>query len=102
MNFYLIPALVKKIKMKTFKDLEFEEIKNEVISGKKTRINFENGWGASVVSHNSSYGGAEGLYELAVLFENEIHYDNPVAGGDVKGYLTEEDVTDLLIQIQNL
>jgi len=102
MNFYLIPALVKKIKMKTFKDLEFEEIKNEIMSGKKTRINFENGWGASVVSHNSSYGGAEGLYELAVLFENEIHYDNPVAGGDVKGYLTEEDVTDLLIQIQNL
>jgi len=102
MNFYLIPALVKKIKMKTFKDLEFEEIKNEIMSGKKTRINFENGWGASVVSHNSSYGGAEGLYELAVLFENEIHYDNPVAGGDVKGYLTEEDVTNLLTQIQNL
>jgi len=88
--------------MKTFKDLSFEEFKNEVIGGKKTRINFENGWGASVVSHNSSYGGAEGLYELAVLFENEIHYDNPVAGGDVKGYLTEEDVTNLLTQIQNL
>lgn len=88
--------------MKTFKDLLFEELKNEIMNGKRTRIQFENGWGASVVSHNFSYGGGEGLYELAVLFEDEIHYDNPVAGGDVRGYLTEEEVTDLLIQIQKL
>jgi len=88
--------------MKTFKDLLFEELKNEIMNGKRTRIKFENGWGASVVSHNFSYGGGEGLYELAVLFEDELHYDNPVAGGDVKGYLTEEEVTDLLIQIQKL
>lgn len=88
--------------MKTFKDLEFEEFKNEIMSGKKTRIQFENGWGASVVSHNFSYGGKEGLYELAVLFEDEIHYDNPVANGDVMGYLSEEELSNLLIEIQKL
>jgi hypothetical protein len=73
-----------------------------LMSGKKTRIHFENGFGASIVSHTMSYGGKNGLYELAVLFEDEIHYDNPVAQGDVRGYLTEEDVSELLIEIQNL
>ena len=87
--------------MKTFKDLEFEIMTSPLMSGKKCRVHFENGWGASVVSHTFSYGGREGMYELAVLFEDELHYDNPVAGGDVRGYLTEEDVNDLLIQIQN-
>jgi hypothetical protein len=49
-----------------------------------------------------SYGGMQGLYELAVLKDDELHYDNPVAGGDVRGYLTEKDVNSLLIQIQSL
>ena len=75
---------------------------NEFYNGVKSRIVFENGFGASVVKHNYSYGGKEGLYELAVLFEDEIHYDNPIAAGDVRGYLTEEEVTDLLTQIQKL
>lgn len=88
--------------MKTFTNLDFEIFSDGLKSGKKTRIEFENGWGASVVSHDYSYGGKDGLYELAVLFDNEINYDNPIAGGDVRGYLTEEEVTDLLIQIQNL
>ncbi len=89
--------------MKTFKDLEFEIMEDLYLSGKKSRIHFDNGYGASVVSHTFSYGGKSGLYELAVLDKDgEIHYDNPVAGGDVKGYLTEEEVSELLIEIQKL
>jgi hypothetical protein len=88
--------------MKTFKDLEFEEMVSPLMSGKKSRIHFENGFGASVVSHTFSYGGREGLYELAVLFEDDLHYDNPVAQGDVRGHLTEEEVTELLIEIQKI
>jgi hypothetical protein len=88
--------------MKKFKDLEFEIMTDEFMSGKKSRIHFDNGYGASVVSHTFSYGGKSGLYELAVLKDGDIHYDNPVAGGDVRGYLTEQAVTELLIQIQKL
>ena len=89
--------------MKTFKDLEFEPLDSEFLVGKACRIQFDNGWGASVVSHTYSYGGKQGLYELAVLDSTgELHYDNPVADGDVKGYLSEEEVSDLLIQIQKL
>jgi hypothetical protein len=42
-----------------------------------------------------SYGYEEELYELAVLKDGELHYDNPVAKGDVRGYLTEAGVEEL-------
>ncbi len=88
--------------MKTFSDLEFHQINDSFYNGVTARIHFENGFGASVVKHDFSYGGKKGLYELAVLFDDEIHYDNPVAMGDVRGYLTEDVVTELLLQIQKL
>jgi hypothetical protein len=88
--------------MKTFKDLEFEIMVDPYMWGRKSRIHFDNGYGASVVSHTFSYGGKLGLYELAVLKHDDIHYDNPVAGGDVRGFLSEDAVTELLIQIQKL
>ena len=88
--------------MKTFKDLEFEIMTDLFMPGKKSRIQFDNGYGASVVSHTFSYGGKLGLYELAVLKDDELHYDNPVANGDVRGFLTEDAVTELLLQIQKL
>jgi hypothetical protein len=63
---------------------------------------FENGYGASVVSHPMSYGGKMGLYELAVLDKNgELTYDTPITD-DVIGYLTPEQVTEKLIEIQDL
>jgi hypothetical protein len=102
MNHYLLQAFVKKIKMKTFKDLQFKGMTDLYMSGKRSIINFDNGYGASVVSHTFSYGGKDGLYELAVLKDGDLHYDNPVANGDVVGYLKEEDVTELLIEIQKL
>ena len=86
--------------MKTFKDLEFVP-HAAGMGGVMSRIEFENGYGASVVKTPYTYGGDRGLYELAVLDSNgEIHYDNPVAKGDVVGYLREEDVTDTMLLIQ--
>ena len=84
--------------MKTFNDLEFKNAVGH--NGVTSRINFENGWGASVVKHDYSYGGKEGLYELAVIKDGDLHYDNPVANGDVVGYLRPEDVTDAMAVIQ--
>lgn len=87
----------------SFKDLEFIDLEDSLYNGVRCRVQFPNGYGASIVRHNFSYGGKEGLYELAVLDENgELHYDNPVAGGDVRGYLSEDDVTKLIKQIQEL
>ena len=86
--------------MKTFSDLEFKH--HPMGSGIISRIKFDNGFGASVVKGPHTYGGKDGLYELAVLdSEGELTYSTPVTS-DVEGYLTEEDVTILLKQIQNL
>ena len=87
--------------MKEFKDLEFKDLPDD--RGLQCRIQFENGFGASVIRHEHTYGGKDGLYELAVLdADGEIHYDNVVANGDVRGYLNEDGVTTLLAEIQNL
>ena len=87
--------------MKTFNDLEFKDM-DFFYGGVQARIEFPNGYGASVVKHNFSYGGSAGLYELAVTKDGELHYDNSVAEGDVHGYLDEEAVTELLKGIQLL
>jgi len=42
------------------------------------------------------------LYELGVTKDNQLHYDNLVANGHVIGWLEEEEVSKLLIDIQNL
>lgn len=63
---------------------------------------FPNGYGASVVRHENSYGGRQGLYELAVLDSNgDLCYTTPVAR-DVVGWLTIENVEELLDQISKL
>lgn len=89
--------------MKTFNDLEFEQI-NEApfMVGKKVRVQFDNGYGVSVVSHTFSYGGKDGLYELAVLDKNgELTYKTPITN-DVLGYLEPEQVTEIMAKVQSL
>jgi len=87
--------------MKTFNDLEFHELGNDGFSI-RARLEFANGYGASIVKTKFSYGGSAGLYELAVLDSNgEITYDTPITDG-VLGYLTEDDVTKALKQIPEL
>ena len=89
--------------MKTFEDLEFEQLNDApYMVGKKSRMHFDNGFGVSVVSHTHSYGGRSGLYEVVVLDKDGLlTYENRVTS-DVIGYLTEEDVTDVMKQVQNL
>ena len=67
---------------------------------------FENGYGASVVCHEFSYGD-QGLKELAVLTfpdddeRYELCYSTEITE-DVLGYLSDEDVADLLVKIEAL
>jgi hypothetical protein len=87
--------------MKTFKDLNFNPHPNNM-GGVQAIERFDNGYGASVVCTPYTYGGKEGLYELAV-FGNDGHitYDTPITN-DVLGYLTTNEVTEILIKIQQL
>ena len=72
---------------------------NQKITG---TYEFSNGWGASVVGNRFTYSGSNGLFELAVLKNGEIHYDNKIAQGDVLGHLSKEEVKELLEEIKSL
>lgn len=67
---------------------------------------FDNGFGASVVRHSGSYGGLDGLWELAVVSDPwqegfELRYDTPITD-DVVGHLDEDGVAALLDRIEAL
>ena len=87
--------------MKLFKDLIFQHYSSSFY-GKKARMKFNNGYGISVVSNTISYGGDEGLYEIAVLGNNgELVFDTPITN-DVIGWLSENDVSRIMEEIQQL
>jgi hypothetical protein len=86
--------------MVSFSDLEFKP-RNPLTGGVQARYNFYNGYSASVIKGPYTYGGLKGLYKLAICIGNLLVYDTPITD-DVLGWLTPEDVTKILIQIEAL
>lgn len=81
----------------TFNDLQFKPMFDGVqfkplFDGVVARVEYPNGYGASVVRHSNSAGGTEGLYELAVLSGGAFT-------GTSYGWLTPDDVTARLKEI---
>ena len=75
-------------------------------SGVQHRYKFDNNYGASEIKHDYSYGGKNGLWELAVLdlsIDNsgEITYHTPITQ-DVIGYLAWKKVEEILQEIKEL
>lgn len=63
---------------------------------------FPNGYGCSIVKHDFSYGGKDGLYELAVVGKDgDLCYDTPITS-DVLGHLTEQEVNSTVDAIKAL
>jgi len=69
------------------------------------RFRFDNGLGASVMSHVLSYGGEQGLWEIAVIkFDGDgwdLYYDTPITD-NVIGYLEKDEVGEILERINAL
>ena len=89
-----------------FSDLQFHSHPNlSAAYGVQAKQFFDNGYGISVARFKGSYGYEQGLYESEVLKgtaeESDICYDTKIADG-VIGYLTEEEVEDLLHEVGNL
>jgi hypothetical protein len=78
---------------------------NQINGGIQYLAFYPNGYGASIVQHQFSYGRDRGLWELAVIKGNEeewdICYTTPITS-DVKGFLTESEVNELLTRIESL
>ena len=67
------------------------------------KIQFDNGYGASVACHTHSYGGDEGLFEMALTDDEGDVITSPndpsSSWQDVKGYLTLSEVEAYLTEI---
>jgi len=91
---------VNNVNPTTFQELKFQD--HTLVGRKQCIVQFPNGYGASIVQGEYTYGGKDGLYELAVFGKDgHITYDTPITD-DVLGYLTEQDVEDTLNKIKNL
>ena len=76
--------------------------KIKILDGDGYIYQFDNGYGASVVQHSNSYGGKQGLYEIAVLDSGgDLCYSTPITE-DVIGYADEDKVLDTLQRIKLL
>ena len=91
--------------------MQFQDFPNRPLNGGIQYVaKFQNGYGASIVQHDFSYGGRNGEWELAVIKHNDLVspfkfddlcYDTPITS-DVLGYLSEEEVNENLLKIQAL
>lgn len=117
----LLLAKAQKQVYKTFDDLEFkphemfEEFKRfevylqsispkiyEMSKGAKHAImNFDNGYGVSVVFGEIFHSNGVDTYELAVLKDGKVCTDYPITN-DVMGYLSKDMVSEIMINVQKL
>jgi len=79
----------------TFNDITFNE--TLIPKGIQAKVRF-GGYDLSIVQNEVSYGGRQGLYEIAV-FKGDGQVEMPgitEEGDTVKGFLTESDVESIL------
>ena len=65
------------------------------------RMNFENGYGVSVLCGKNYYSNGVDTYEVAILKDDKICYDTPITD-DVIGYCTFREVSDIMKRVQML
>jgi hypothetical protein len=74
---------------------------NPINAGIQHKFKFDNGYGASVIRGPYTYGGGDGLWELAVLRGPALCYDTPITS-DVIGWQSEREIANLLDEIERL
>lgn len=84
--------------MKTFKDLVFKKHHNSLL-GERARLKFKNDYSVSVIT--GGYGSKSSPYELAILYKDDLCYTTGITDG-VLGYLTKNEVTKIMKQVQEL
>jgi hypothetical protein len=89
--------------MKTFQDLEFKDHSLSSIypEAKQARIDFDNGYGVSVIFGSCFYSNGVDTYEVGVLKDGSLTYDTHITN-DVIGGLTADEVTEIMKQVQEL
>jgi hypothetical protein len=84
-----------------FKDLKF----GKLFDGVQAVLKFGEDYELSIVQHSGSYGGKQGLYEIAVFFQDkgQVEMKGITRDGDtVKGYLSEQEVDGIILKMMAL
>ncbi len=74
---------------------------DDVVGISQWVIGFKNGYEASIITGKYTHTNKEHPYELAVLKNGELCYDTPITN-DVIGYLTADEVGEILAKIEAL
>ena len=87
--------------MKDFGEYLVYDEPHRLFGGRTLGFDFPNGYRASVVCFNGTYGHTQGLWELAICKDDRVVYDTPITN-DVVGFLNDTGVDKLLRQIKEL
>lgn len=68
---------------------------------KQATMYFGNGYGISVLFGSMFYSNGIDTYEVGILKDGALCYDTPITN-DVIGYVTADEVTDIMRKIQEL
>ena len=86
--------------------MRFEDVKmdyNEMLNGVTGRVDYGE-YELSIVKHAHSYGGEQGLYEIAVFKDNnQVELPGITEPNDtVRGFLTEQEVDGIMIKMYTI
>ena len=99
--------------IKTFKDLEFEmhpilldaklsqDVKEILANSKHAVMEFENGYGVSVIFGKQFYSNGVDTYEVGILKDGYLCFDTPLTD-TVLAYKNENEVTEIMRKFQEL
>lgn len=101
LSYYVHITYTEETQMK-LEDLKM--VQTKVPNGVQALVKFGPHYELSIVKNDSSYGGSKGLYEIAVFLDKQMtELPGITAPGDtVKGFLTEDDVDDILSSMTQL
>ena len=98
--------------IKTFKDLEFvihpilldtksQDTKEIFANSKHAVMEFENGYGVSVIFGEQFYSNGIDTYEVGILKDGYLRFDTPLTD-TVLAYQNENEVTEIMRKVQEL
>lgn len=90
-----------KPRLKDFSDLVFEPHPIGLKNHTQAKMTFDNGYGVSVICGTLFYSNGVDTYEVAPLKGDLIEFNHQVMG-DVSGYRTKQEVSDIMARIQRM
>jgi hypothetical protein len=86
-----------------FDQLVFAKHSNKFFGGFQATMEFDNGYGVSVINGGGAYTNGDDEFELAVYGSNggNLFYDTPITDG-VLGHLSADEVSEVMVRVAAL